>query len=85
MFRPSKLARVEVIFRLAQWRGSPVNNEPEKCSEIAWHPMGRLPSDTLGYTGVIVNRVLRGMTYVEYGWNDDEPEVCLLRDLKARN
>lgn len=46
---PDGLARIGVFFFARQWTGEPVNAEPHKCSEIAWHAIGELPDDIVSY------------------------------------
>ena len=46
---PDGLARVGVFFTATRWAGEPVNAEPHRCSEIAWHDLDRLPSDIVSY------------------------------------
>jgi mutator protein MutT len=46
---PDGLARIGVFFTASRWVGEPANAEPAKCSEIAWHELGDLPDDIVGY------------------------------------
>ncbi len=46
---PDGLARIGVFFAATHWTGEPVNAEPGKCTEIAWHETGDLPNDIVSY------------------------------------
>lgn len=46
---PDGQYRVGVFFAARRWDGEPVNAEPDKCSEIGWHPLDNLPADTVSY------------------------------------
>ena len=34
-----------VIFAVRAWNGEPVNAEPSKHAQVAWFPIGRVPSE----------------------------------------
>jgi 8-oxo-dGTP pyrophosphatase MutT (NUDIX family) len=57
---PDGLARVGVFFAARRWTGGPVNAEPHKCSEIAWHATGELPSDIVSYIRTGLNAYSAG-------------------------
>jgi 8-oxo-dGTP diphosphatase len=52
---PDGQSRVGVFFAARRWDGEPVNAEPDKCSEIGWHPLDNLPAGTVSYirTGLL--------------------------------
>jgi mutator protein MutT len=65
---PDGLARIGVFFAASRWAGEPVNAEPHKCSEIAWHELGDLPGDVVGYIRAGLNSRDQGMAFSLDGW-----------------
>ena len=57
---PDGLARISVFFAARRWTGEPVNAEPGKCSEIAWHELSKLPGD-------IVSTIRTGLNAYDNG------------------
>lgn len=41
--------RVDFFFAIHEWEGTPQNCEPNKCSEILWHPHTQLPKKMIPY------------------------------------
>ncbi len=46
---PSGDPRTGWFFEAREWRGTPVNREPDKCSGIDWYPLDALPDDMVAY------------------------------------
>jgi mutator protein MutT len=65
---PDGLARVGVFFSARRWTGEPVNAEPHKCSEIAWHDLDDLPDDTVTYVRAGLNAHDQGAAFTLDGW-----------------
>jgi 8-oxo-dGTP diphosphatase len=61
-------ARVGFFFRATRWQGEPVNREPEKCSELVWCPLDRLPDDVIAYPAEALRRIGRGEQFSLHGW-----------------
>ncbi len=38
---------IDFFLKVNRWEGEPVNKEPDKCSEMGWFPLDRLPDDTI--------------------------------------
>ena len=60
--------RVGFFFRATRWQGEPVNREPEKCSELVWCPLDRLPDDVIAYPAEALRRIGRGEQFSLHGW-----------------
>jgi 8-oxo-dGTP diphosphatase len=62
--------RPSAAFTARNWVGEPVNAEPHKCSEVAWHDFGDLPDDTVTYIRAGLNACDRdqGATLALDGW-----------------
>jgi 8-oxo-dGTP diphosphatase len=65
---PDGLARIGVFFSARRWTGEPVNAEPHKCSEIAWHAIGELPDDIVSYIRTGLNAYGEGSAFSLDGW-----------------
>ena len=61
-------ARVGFFFHARRWHGEPRNAEPDKCAEIAWFPLDRLPADTVPYTRAGIELFRRGESFGLQGW-----------------
>ncbi|PWI41821.1 methyltransferase domain-containing protein [Streptomyces sp. ICBB 8177] len=46
---PDGAPRTGWFFEARDWRGEPVNREPDKCSGIGWHRLDALPDDMVAY------------------------------------
>ncbi len=58
-----------VIFTAHRWRGTLVNAEPRKHSEVSWLPSGQLPSNVVFSTDAVLRRCLSGDVAVTlHGW-----------------
>jgi 8-oxo-dGTP diphosphatase len=66
---PDGLARVGVFFTARRWAGEPVNAEPHKCSEIAWHDLDDLPGDVVSYIRTGLDAHDHGTTFTLDGWD----------------
>jgi ADP-ribose pyrophosphatase YjhB (NUDIX family) len=65
---PDGQARVGVFFTTVRWTGEPVNAEPGKCSEIAWHDLSDLPDDIVGYIRAGLRAHTRNDAFSLDGW-----------------
>jgi 8-oxo-dGTP pyrophosphatase MutT (NUDIX family) len=57
--------RVDVFFHCCTWRGDVCNAEPDKCSEIAWHPIDDLPTHVIPYVAEVLRAITAGQVYSE--------------------
>lgn len=68
MHRRSDSERISFFFTASAWQGEPTNREPHKCSELAWYPVGALPSNVVPYVRHAIEQTLAGEPYSEFGW-----------------
>lgn len=59
---------VDFFFVATTWSGEPTNNEPEKCSEIAWFDRDNLPDNTVPMLKNALMNYKTGISYSELGW-----------------
>ena len=60
--------RVDFFVHVHQWRGEPVNTEPEKCDELRWVDVNQLPENTIPYVRKAIENHLTGLHFDEFGW-----------------
>lgn len=57
-----------LTYRLEPDEGEPRNQEPEKCSELLWADVTRLPHDTIPYVRAGIDNFTSGRWFQEFGW-----------------
>jgi 8-oxo-dGTP diphosphatase len=72
MHRREGEERIDFFFSTHIWQGETANIEPEKCSELRWVPIDRLPVDTVPYIQQAIRCYLQADFFMEYGWEDQE-------------
>ena len=60
--------RVDAFFPVSQWEGEVRNQEPEKCDDLSWFPIDRLPENTIPYIKTVLGNIKSNISYSEYGW-----------------
>ena len=60
--------RVDFFVNVHKWQGEPFNAEPEKCDDLRWVDVDRLPENTVLYVRRALNNHLNKIQFDEYGW-----------------
>ncbi len=60
--------RVDVFFVAAKWNGKIKNQEPEKCADLSWFEMEKIPQNTIPYVREVIENIKNKKIYSEYGW-----------------
>jgi len=60
--------RIGFFFAATTWSGEPRNNEPDKCSKIAWFDIAGLPDTTIPYQKDAIVAGLGGVQFSCRGW-----------------
>lgn len=60
----------DVFFDAGDWRGQPINAEPDKHSDIGWIDSRGLPDVIMPYQKYALERIAEGKLYGEWGWPD---------------
>ena len=68
MHSASSTGRVAFFFVADDWVGTPSNQEPVKCSEIAWFGWGDLPHQMVPYARVALDHIRAGTNFSTFGW-----------------
>ncbi len=56
---------VWVVLKATKWKGSPRNLEPEKCSDLGWFPINRLPRESGPHVKEIMRELAKGRFFSE--------------------
>jgi 8-oxo-dGTP diphosphatase len=68
MHRRSEEERVDFFLSYPIDREEPRNREPDKCSELVWARLSRLPDDTIPYVRAALDNFQAGVWFGEFGW-----------------
>ncbi len=61
-------ARVGFGFHTTRWTGTPTNQEPDKCSELAWCHLDALPEPLMTYSAEIIRLHITKQPFSVHGW-----------------
>ena len=68
MHRKEEDIRMDFFFTVSRYEGEPKNCEPDKCDQLAWFPLDKLPGNTIGYIRAAVEAYRKKQIYSERGW-----------------
>lgn len=60
--------RIDVFFTAEKWGGEIENKEPEKCDDLSWFDLDKLPENTIPYVKQAINCIKDKIFYSELGW-----------------
>lgn len=63
--------RLSLFFEVWEWEGNIKNMEPEKCDDLSWHPVDKLPNNILPQVRNALQYISKNIYYSEYA---EEPE-----------
>lgn len=61
--------RMDFFLKADQWSGEIRNQEPNKCDELRWVPLERLPKNTIPYLATAIGSWRRGEWFSAFGWD----------------
>ncbi len=61
-----KKRRIAFFFRPGEWRNEPENREPDKCDDMSWHSLDRLPLNTIPYIREALRQIAGESRYSEF-------------------
>ena len=68
MHRKSNDIRMDFFFAVDIGGQKPVNKEPEKCDDLQWFPLAKLPPNVIDYIRHAVGCYEKKIFYSEFGW-----------------
>jgi ADP-ribose pyrophosphatase YjhB (NUDIX family) len=68
MHRKEEDIRIDLFFTVSKYQGKPRNEEPDKCDDLSWFSLGKLPSNTLPYINQAIKKYKQNIIYSEIGW-----------------
>ncbi len=71
--RGQQSTRIDLFFRARRWRGTPRVREPEKCDDLSWFPIDRLPKKTSPFTRQAIAGIRARGPYSEFGFTRLRP------------
>lgn len=60
--------RMDFFFVVKNWNGEPENKEPNKCAELAWFDIHKLPANIIPYIKHGLKQIVFGNTFCEFGF-----------------
>ena len=60
--------RIDVFFMAKKWQGEIKNMEPNKCDDLSWFPINKLPKDTIPYIREVIKNFRKKIFFSEYGY-----------------
>ena len=69
MHRMSDEERVDFFFVVKNWPNEPLNCEPDKCDELKWFPLDKLPKNVVPYVRAALQAVQRKEHFSLFGWD----------------
>lgn len=61
--------RIDFFFKAKGWRGEVVIGEPDKCDQLIWCDVSKLPDNVVDYIRFVLKKIREGEIYSEFGWN----------------
>lgn len=59
---------LDVFFSVKKWTGEFVNMEPDKCEDLSWFDLDKLPANVIPYVGKVIEHIGKKVFYSEDGW-----------------
>ncbi|OGG08586.1 hypothetical protein A2154_00560 [Candidatus Gottesmanbacteria bacterium RBG_16_43_7] len=71
MHRKENDIRMDYFFTSKSYSGKIINCEPEKCSDLSWFPIKKLPGNTILYIRHAIVCLQKNIWYSEFGWKEN--------------
>ncbi len=60
--------RIGFFWTCERWQGEPRIAEPDKCDDIGWFPLNKIPKNTLPYVKHALKKIKNKEIYSEFNW-----------------
>ena len=68
MHRKSNDIRIDFFYIVKDWPSEPTNTEPDRCDDLSWFPLDKLPENTIPYIKTALEHIHNKKFYSEFGW-----------------
>lgn len=75
MHRRSSDERIDFFLVASNWSGEITNTEPDKCDELIWVDMQRLPENMIPYVRQAITNYRDGKWFDSFGWREAADQV----------
>jgi 8-oxo-dGTP diphosphatase len=65
---PNRHERIDLFFRADKWQGEVKNNEPEKCDELLWTRIDKLPENMVPEVRYALEKIAASTTYSDFSF-----------------
>ncbi len=74
LHRPSDMnkgeRRMDFFWLTDKWQGELKITEPDKCDDMGWFDMSKLPKKTIHYVNHTLSCIKKKIIYSEFGWKE---------------
>jgi hypothetical protein len=60
--------RIDYFFYCKKWDGKIINMESNKCSELKWYSIKKLPDNAIEYIKFAIKNYLENINFTLFGW-----------------
>ena len=60
-----KASRMEIFFMTEKWQGDITNMEPDKCDDLKWVDINKLPKNMIPYIKIVMENIKKGIIFSE--------------------
>lgn len=68
MHRKSDDERIDFFLTATSWSGEITNKEPDRCDQLAWFALDKLPDNVIPYVRRALDNYRRGHWFDSFGW-----------------
>lgn len=58
--------RMDLFFEATKWEGEIINNEPNKCDDLSWYEIDKLPHNMIPLVRQVLAHIANGVAYSEH-------------------
>jgi ADP-ribose pyrophosphatase YjhB (NUDIX family) len=60
--------RIDFFIKAKKWKGKPRIMETDKCDDMSWFELNKLPHNTIPYIKQAIEKIMENVFYSEHGW-----------------
>lgn len=69
--RKEEEERIDFFVFVNHWEKEPINMEPQKCDNMDWYCVDKLPDNLVPYVREGLHNALKGIVFSEFGWTNN--------------